>query len=115
MNVDFAAGLLSQQIWCWGQDIKRPEGNWLLEIGFERTTPPANQKDCASVYRLKLSAGQRLILRGFGVFFGDDRQGGIFIERYGFSPQFTIHSRLVGDPWFCEDLPPMRPPADGLR
>lgn len=108
----FAAGLLSQQIWCWGQDIQRTEGNWLLEIGFQRTTPPAQQQNCASVYRLNLPRGQRVVLRGFGVFFGDDRHGGIFVERFGFSPQLSHCSQLVVDPWSCEDLPPMRRPRD---
>ncbi|MCP4889395.1 MAG: hypothetical protein GY904_22625 [Planctomycetaceae bacterium] len=108
----FAAGLLSQQIWCWGQDIKRTEGNWLLEIGFRRTTPPTQHENCASVYRLELPSGQRIVLRGFGVFFGDDRHGGIFVERFGFSPQLSRCSHLVVDPWSSEDLPPMRRPRD---
>ncbi len=108
----FAAGLLSQQIWCWGQDIERPAGNWLLELGFRRITPPENQRDCASIYQLELPRGQRVVLRGFGVFFGDDRHGGIFIERFGFSPQFTDNSHLTVDPWSCDDLPPMTSPRD---
>ena len=32
--VEDAINLLSQQIWCWGKDIEKSEGNWLLEIGF---------------------------------------------------------------------------------
>lgn len=108
----FASGLLSQQIWCWGQDIKRSEGNWLLELGFHRTPPPKTEKNCASVYRLELPLGQRIVLRGFGVFFGDDQSGGVFVERYGFAPQFTERSQLLVDPWSCEDLPPMHPPSE---
>ena len=28
--------LLDQQCWCWGQDIRHPEGNLLLTHGFVR-------------------------------------------------------------------------------
>jgi len=112
---DFAAGLLSQQIWCWGQDIRRPEGNWLLRLGFERTTPPKKQESCASMYRLELPPERRIVLRGFGVFLGDDRRGGMFLERYGFSPKFTDQSRLIADLWSCEDLPPLRTPESELE
>jgi len=66
------AGLLSQQIWCWGRDIHRPAGNWLLEIGFNRTQPPSEKKNCASVYTLSLSASKHIVIRGFGVLFSDD-------------------------------------------
>ena len=114
MNRD-AAGLLSQQIWCWGQDIQRADGNWLIELGFSRTPPPEKKKECASVYTLALSASKRVVLRGFGIFFGDDTKGGVFLERYAFNPQFTTQSKLTIDPWACEDLPPMTQPNDQQR
>ena len=40
VSVSRAIDLLCQQIWCWGRDIERPEGNWLLERNFERLEPP---------------------------------------------------------------------------
>jgi len=110
---DFAAGLLSQQIWCWGQDIKRPEGNWLLRLGFERTKPPEKQERCASMYQMELPPGRRIVLRGFGVFFGEDFRGGMFLERNAFAPKFTDQSCLIDDLWSCEDLPPLRTPETG--
>ena len=110
MTIADAAGLLSQQLWCFGQDIRRVEGNWLIEQGFQRTPPPREQKDCPSVYTLALSASKRVVLRGFGIFFGDDDKGGVFLERYTFCPQFSQQSRLTVGPWSCEDLPPMVPP-----
>lgn len=60
--------LFSQQIWCWGQDVLCSEGNWLLELGFERIQPPKNRESCSSVYVLELPRDRRVILRGFGVF-----------------------------------------------
>ncbi|MEM9657068.1 MAG: hypothetical protein AAF961_01795, partial [Planctomycetota bacterium] len=60
-----AVDLLSQQVWCWGRDILRPEGNWLIEVGFERVEPPADRQDCSSVYALRLPLGRCVVLRGF--------------------------------------------------
>ena len=110
-----AAGLLSQQIWCWGQDILRPAGNWLIEFGFNRMPPPMDRQDCASVYTLTLSPGKRIVLRGFGLFFGDDAKGGVFLERYTFQPQFTNQSKLTLDSWSCQDIPALRKPEGSDR
>ncbi len=107
-----AVELLSQQIWCWGRDIERPEGNWLLEIGFNRLESPADRESCASVYTLELPHGQGVILRGFGVFFGDDGLGGIFMPRYVFRPKFTTEAVLECPPWADEDLPKLRHPTE---
>ena len=38
--IEDAINLLSQHIWCWGKDIEKSEGNWLLEIGFSRLELP---------------------------------------------------------------------------
>lgn len=110
-----AANLLSQQIYCWGQDIKRPQGNWLLELGFTRSTPPSTRKDCSSVYTLPASPHQRIVLRGFGVFIGDDQKGGVFFHRYGFSPLYTKRADLECPPWSNRDLPPLLAPTANER
>ena len=39
-RVSFGVALLSQQIWCWGRDILRAQGNWLIEQGFEVIKAP---------------------------------------------------------------------------
>jgi hypothetical protein len=39
--------------WCWGQDIRRPEGNLLLASGFERHRPPPD-----------VAGNRRYVLRG---------------------------------------------------
>ena len=38
--ISSAVDLLNQQIWYWGRDICKEEGNLLVEIGFERIEPP---------------------------------------------------------------------------
>ncbi len=109
--IEHAVGLLSQQVWCWGRDILRPEGNWLLEIGFERIEPPANRQPCSSVYSLGLPQGRCVVLRGFGVFYGDRERGGVFLPRYQFLPRYTKQATLERPPWSDSDLPSLRPPS----
>jgi len=101
----FAEQLLSQQIWCWGQDIIRPEGNWLLEQGFQRERPPADRPKCTSVYTLRMPADRCVVLRGFGVFWGDKRYGGVFLRRFEFKPLYSEASQLDCPPWSEEDMP----------
>ncbi len=113
--IEYAVGLLSQQAWCWGRDILRPEGNWLLEIGFDRIEPPADRKECSSVYSLKLPRGRCVVLRGFGVFYGDLQCGGVFLPRYEFRPRYTTHAALECPPWSDADLPKLSAPTDSQR
>lgn len=110
-----AVGLLCQQIWCWGQDILRPSGNWLLEIGFARLKPPADREECASVYSLELPTGQFVVLRGFGVFYGDDERGAVFLPRYEFRPRYTRQVTFECPPWSVEDLPKLSAPTRSRR
>ena len=104
--------LLSQQIWCWGQDILRPKGNWLVELGFGRVAAPADRESCSSVYTLELPQSRRVVLRGFGVFYGDDALGGIFLPHFEFVPQYTRYSKLECPPWTEAELPKMSAPSE---
>lgn len=114
-SIQQAVGLLSQQCWCWGRDVLRPGGNWLLEIGSERIEPPADGEDCSSVYSLQLPGDRRVVLRGFGVFFGDAQRGGVFLPRYEFEPKYTTQLELECPPWSGDDLPELRVPARSQR
>ena len=109
--IQHAVDLLSQQVWCWGRDILRPEGNWLLEIGFDCIEPPADRKEYHSVYSLELPRGRCVILRGFGAFYGDLRRGGVFLPRYEFRPRYTNHATLERPPWSDADLPNLNGPT----
>ena len=110
-----AVNLLSQQVWCWGRDILRPEGNWLLEIGFDRIEPPADYKNCSSVYTLAVSRGRCVVPRGFGVFYGDGQWGGVFLPRFTFHPRYTIQARLDRPPWSDSDLPTLNAPTESQQ
>ncbi|MDA7980353.1 MAG: hypothetical protein MPJ50_16460 [Pirellulales bacterium] len=113
--IERAVSLLSQQVWCWGRDILRPEGNWLLEIGFDRIEPPAEREGSSSVYSLELPPGRCVVLRGFGVFYGDRESGGVFLPRYEFRPKYTTHATLRCPPWSRADLPKLSSPKDSQQ
>jgi hypothetical protein len=115
IDKQWATDLLSQQIWCFGQDVIRPAGNWLLEIGFQRTPPPEHREECSSVYTLPIRDQARIVLRGFGIYFGDDDRGGLFIERYGFSPKVSADPRLECPPWSNSDMPAFHTPNTRQR
>ncbi|MFI4876359.1 MAG: hypothetical protein ACIALR_13500 [Blastopirellula sp. JB062] len=105
-----AVDLFNQQCWCWGRDVLRPEGNWLLERGFDKLQPPPERKECASsVYQLSLSRGRCVILRGFGAFYGDRELGGIFVSRTNFAPCYMSQATLDRPPWSNTDLPRSEP------
>lgn len=107
--------LLGQQIWCWGCDILREEGNWLLETGFDRTPAPAGRDNCSSVYTLELSAGRHVVLRGFGMLYSDDCLGGVFLPRYEFQPRYTTQAVLDRPPWSAAELPTLNAPNQSQR
>ena len=113
--IKHAVGLLSQQVWCWGRDILRADGNWLIEIGFDRIAPPDDREGCSSIYSLELSHGRCIVLRGFGVFYGDLHHGGIFLPRYEFRPKYTTQATLEFLPWSEADLPKLHTPSESQQ
>ena len=76
--------LMNQQCWLWGRDVKRPEGNLLIEYGFERLRPPEGQEG-ASQYTLRLGENLFVRLWGFGFYFGG--VNGLFLNRFDFTPR----------------------------
>lgn len=112
--VEDAINLLSQQIWCWGKDIEKSEGNWLLEIGFSRIELPADREG-SSVYSLKISKNKCIYLRAFGILYVDTKYGSIFLPRYEFLPEYTEESTLDKPPWTKKDLPKLKVPTKSQK
>lgn len=108
---EVAAMLFNQQHWCWGQDILCDYGNLLVRYGFDRT-PNAIDSAGASLYRLEIPGGIRVIVRGFGVFYGNNQLGGIFIPRYSFCPMLTKTADTPLPLWTTDNIPDLRWPAD---
>lgn len=63
----FAAGLMHQQCWCWGQDVSSA-GNLLMDYGFERRRRPGVDAGGAGGTRYQIDEeGTRFALWGFGM------------------------------------------------
>ena len=110
-RVDFSIALLSQQIWCWGRDILRSEGNWLIEQGFQLIRPPVEDKKMKNIYLLELPDNRQIMLRGFGIIYIDQRFGSIFVPRYEFIPTFSAATELEILPWNVDHIPQFAPPV----
>lgn len=107
--------LFDQQIWCWGTDIEQASGNLLVKYGFQRIEKPVD-RSAVSLYRWSPSQSTRIVLRGFGVFCGIDRQGGVFVSRERFVPRLTPASDFERPAWCRDDLPPLsRPKRHDVR
>ena len=100
--------LLHQQCHLWGGDVRRPEGNVLLELGFARARPPAGVAGCTQ-YSRSLPCGRTIRLWGFGFFFG--LEDGIYVNRYAFRPCcVSLHE----DVWTAQAFSGLSP-SDDLR
>ncbi|MAH09307.1 MAG: hypothetical protein CL961_06515 [Euryarchaeota archaeon] len=110
--ISHAISLLSQQIWYWGQDIRRKQGNLLIEFGFQRVKPPADTEIEDSVYTLNLTENRSVILRGFGVYYRDNDLGAIFLPRYEFIPGYTTNLTLEQPLWTYDELPELYFPTE---
>ena len=99
----FGGRLMEQQLWCWGRDVERPEGNLLMAFGFDR------HRDCefdpqSTCYRLDRDE-LHVSLWGFGMFFGRRDLGGLYVNRFDFRPGWApIESLAEGIHW-PEELP----------
>lgn len=80
--------LFDQQMWCFGRDILRPEGNILLALGLCRQRSHTDPKG-SSVYHALLDTGGSVFLWGFGALYGEPGRGGVFVRRFDFSPKLT--------------------------
>jgi hypothetical protein len=91
--------LLHQQCWLWGQDVRRTQGNILIQYGFDRIRPPHTV--CGSnQYTLRFEKGRQIRLWGFGMFYGT-RERGIYINRFEFLPRLA---RMRGDVWQPDEM-----------
>jgi|GEM_PF-294491 len=78
----FAVDLLDQQIWCWGQDIVKSDGNLLLRLGFSRQ----RQEGQSTRYFAQTPKGGSISLWGFGIVYSLPELGSVYLGRYEFGP-----------------------------
>ena len=83
----FGGRLMEQQVWCWGRDVEHPDGNLLMDFGFERHRDPGPE-DRSTCYRLDRDP-LHVSLWGFGMFFGCRDLGGLYLDRFDFCPKWA--------------------------
>jgi hypothetical protein len=86
---------LNQQCWVWGQDVRRAEGNLLLEFGFARRSAEDGSL-ASSQYTLEVREGVCLRLWGYGLYFGETQGSGIYLNRFEFLPRAAVSD---GERW----------------
>lgn len=97
-----AAALFDVQMWLWGRDVLRPEGNLLITQGLTRV-PPSDLQRGRTFYRLK-SQGESVSLWGWGMFYGIEGLGGLFLNRHRFQLLWTDQAVLSTEVSKFEDL-----------
>jgi hypothetical protein len=108
------ADLFNQQMWCWGSDIRRAEGNLLNAYGFSKHAAPEGSglKPC---YSMDMGGGSTVGLWGFGMYMADARYGGMFLKRFGFSPRLLSPEEVSFDVWVMRDMPEIRLAESGAE
>ena len=107
--LDLGRMLFDQQMWCWGQDVRREGGNALLLYGLERDAPPPAAR-LGPVYHTSPEPGTRLILAGFGLFCGCRGLGALYLARHDFTPRLLRRAALPTPRWKVHAVPPCREP-----
>ena len=102
--------MMHQQCWCWGQDIRRAEGNLLLRQGFARTRPPEGHKGSAA-YEKRLDAKRAITLWGFGMCLRHSEHGSIFLSRFAFAPRLCARCEIGRSVWKPDQLADFHAPS----
>jgi hypothetical protein len=95
---------MHQQCWQWGMDIRAPQGNLLLDFGFQRARPPEGRLG-SSRYQLRLSSRATITLWGFGFYYARSGKGGVYVNRYECEPRFGCRAGFLEEVWTKEAVP----------
>lgn len=104
------AATFNLQMWCFGCDIRRPEGNLLRSYGFMRYKPPSNTYG-SSHYILELGNSTKLHLLGFAMAL-EDADCGLLLRRYERSPRVFRHQLITPGLHRPQQLPHTVSPRD---
>ena len=109
----FGGRMMEQQVWCWGRDIEHSDGNLLIDFGFERHRD-RGILDRSTCYRLDCDR-LHVSLWGFGMFFGNRKFGGLYLDRFDFCPRWApVESLSLAIHW-PEELPAFARPQGSLQ
>jgi hypothetical protein len=96
--------LFDQQLWCWGRDISRSQGNILLQLGMSRYRAIDSSQE-GSAYTARVPGEGLFWLWGFGLLYSATGLGNLFLQRMPFEyflleqlPSRPVHhlSELTG-------------------
>jgi hypothetical protein len=87
--------------------VSHDGGNLLVRYGFSRLRTPSRDEG-SSCYRLALPAGRHLTLWGWGVLWGVEDEGGVFLRRHTFAPRLTTLVTPTEALWRLDQLPALR-------
>lgn len=104
---------MGQQVWSWGRDVEYPDGNLLMQFGFERhrDRTTAERSTCYRLDRDQL----HVALWGFGMFFGCRDLGGLYLKRFEFCPYWAPVESLSLDIHWPDELPVFARPRGALQ
>ena len=97
--------LLDQQMWCWGCDVRRTQGNLLLAHGAEKRPSPNARYH--SAYTFQLDKDAVFNLWGWGIWLAHPHWGSLFISRSRCHVRYSSAFTPMPDAWRARDLPPM--------
>ena len=100
-----AVPLLDQQLWCWGCDVRRTQGNLLVAYGAEKR--PAPDKRYHSAYRFVADNHVVMNLWSWGIWLSHPQWGSLFIGRSRFRVSYSAEIIQIPGAWRARDLPPM--------
>lgn len=109
-DIRFLSGLLDQQLWCFGKDIRRTQGNLLCQLGMCRIRPVSGGAG-STLYQARVRGGMVLSLWGFGVLLADTAGNAMWVKRYTFDP-FLLAAQPAGPVHNPRDLGAMRRPVN---
>ncbi len=100
-----ARTLIDQQMWCWGCDVRRADGNLLSLYGAHKRPSPNPRYHSAYMFQLEEQAV--INLWGWGLWLAHPQQGSLFIARSRFKIYYTPEFIAEPDAWRKSDLPSM--------
>jgi hypothetical protein len=98
------AGLVHQQCWLWGCDIRRREGNVLVAHGVRRLPAPAGVEG-SSAYHARVDARTDLALWGFGLALLPADGDALLLERFRPCPATVSDGAQLRRSWHVSHLP----------
>ncbi len=105
-----ATSLLAQQFWCFGCDIRRPEGNVLLAEGFVKHRSPESAAITSSRYTRCFEGSRSIVLWGFGLAWIDNEEV-LFLPRHAMVPLYGCCECDTGNVWVPEEFGSLRRPT----